>query len=85
MSASSGVVRGDDRKPDRVEAASVGGLFHCPSRFQITARAAISSMHKMTRRPMRQNSVPALEPRNSLHVLIDENSEQRQDMGDGRG
>jgi hypothetical protein len=39
----------------------------------------------MTRRPKRQNSVPALEPRNSLHVLIDENSEQRQDMGDGRG
>jgi hypothetical protein len=25
--------------------ASVGGLFHCPSKFQITASAAISSMH----------------------------------------
>jgi hypothetical protein len=27
---------------------------------------------------------PALEPRNSLHVLIDENSEQRQDVGMGK-
>jgi hypothetical protein len=34
-------------------AALVGGLFHCPNRFQMTASDAISSMHMMTRRPMR--------------------------------
>jgi hypothetical protein len=39
------------------KAASVGGLFHGPSKFQITASAAINSMHMMTRRPMRFMSV----------------------------
>jgi hypothetical protein len=29
------------------------GLFHGPSKFQITASAAITTMHMMMRRPMR--------------------------------
>ena len=35
------------------KAASVGGLFHGPSKFQVAAIVAISSMQMMERRPMR--------------------------------
>jgi hypothetical protein len=31
----------------------LAALFHCPSKFQITASAAISNMHMMMRRPIR--------------------------------
>jgi hypothetical protein len=31
------------------KAASIGGLFHCPSRFQMTASAEIRIMHMMMR------------------------------------
>ena len=35
------------------EVANQGGLFHCPSKFQVTASAAISSVHMIVRRPTR--------------------------------